>query len=185
MATFAIGFKPANNGAGVFPLSTGGPQAIDAVSTTQNYALGTRIKAIDPVLGEAEFIYAKGVTSTAQFNFVVINADFTTTRAAGGTAKGRVGVAMAALDAATKFGWYCIFGRVPVTIAADVGAVCPAYGAAAGVIADDIVATNQIAGMSLEVALNAGGSDIVGTTDTTAANTAIAFLTYPSAVLAV
>mgnify|MGYP006325490611 CR=1 FL=1 len=109
---------------------------------------------------------------------------FTTTRAAGGTAKGLVGIAMSA-NVANQYGWYCIFGRCVVTIAADVSADLAAYGAAAGVLADDVVATKQIAGMMLLEGLNAGGSAIPGTSNTTAANTTIAFMQYPVAILAV
>ena len=184
MATFAQSFKPAGNGAGVFPLSTGGPQAIDAVSTTQNYALGTVIKAVDPVLGEGEFVYCKGVASTAAGVPVQINADFTTALAVGGTAKGHIGVAMAAVDAATKFGWYCIKGRVLVTIASDIAAAARASIVSA-VWTDATTATKQIAGASLAIGLDAGGSDIVGTTDTTPAHKTVALLFYPQAIVAV
>lgn len=184
MATFAQSFKPAHNDAGVFPLSTGGPQAIDATSATQNYPLGTRITAKDPVLGEAEFMYCVGVANTAAGNVVQINGDFTTVRAAGGTAVGPVGVAMSACVAA-NYGWYCVKGRCVVTIAADIAAAAPAYLAAAGVADDTIAATKQLAGMALAIGLNAGGSAIVGTTDTTAASTTVALLHYPIAIVAV
>jgi hypothetical protein len=184
MATFAQSFKPAHNDAGVFPLAAGGPQAINATSTVQNYPLGTRIIAKDPVLGEAEFVYCVGVANTAAGNVVAIAADFTTIRAAGGTAVGPVGVAMSAC-VANNYGWYCVKGRCVVTIAADIAAAVPAYLAAAGVTDDTVAATKQLVGMGLAIGLNAGGSDIVGTTDTTAANTTIALLHYPVAVVAV
>jgi hypothetical protein len=184
MATFAQAFKIVGPAGLPQHLSTGVPQAINATSTVKNYALGTRVRAIDPVLGESEFIYLTGVANTAAGNFVQVNPDFTTTRAAGGTAKGFVGIAMSACVAA-NYGWYCIFGRCVATIAADVTANLAAYGAAAGVLADDVVATNQIAGAMLTAGLNAGGSAIPGTTDTTAAATTIALLQYPVAILAV
>src|SRR5512147_1869788 len=78
------------------PLSTGGVQAITATSATKNYPLGTRVRAVDPVLGESEFIYATGVASTAQYDLIQICGDYTTVRAAGGTIKGLVGIAMSA-----------------------------------------------------------------------------------------
>lgn len=182
---FAPSFKPTHNDAGVFPLSTGGPQAINALSATQNYALGTRIVAVDPVLGEGEFIYCVGVASTAAGDAVVINPDFTTTRAAGGTAKGPIGIAMSAC-VANKYGWYQVFGRAVVTIAADITANSPAYLAAAGVLDDGVVATKQVTGCILAEALDAGGSAIVGSaTEVTAAHQAVALLMYPNAVVAV
>jgi len=178
MATFAQSFKPANNGVGVFPLSTGGPQAINATSATQNYPLGTRIRAIDPVLGEAEFIYAKGVANTAQYDAVTIDADYVTVRTVA-AAKGQVGIAQSAC-VANQFGWYLIFGRGLVTIAADVAAALPAYvTATAGTVADDIVATDHILGMQLSIGLDAGGSAVTGSSDTTAAHQCVALLFYP------
>lgn len=179
MATFAQNFKPAHNDAGVFPLSTGGPQAIGATSATQNYPLGTRIIAKDPVLGEAEFVYAKGVANTAAYEVIQINPDFTTTRAAGGTIKGIAGIAQSA-NVANQFGWYLVKGRGLVLIAADVTANLTAYATAtAGTVADDIVAGSAIVGMMLEAAADAGGSAIVGTTDTTPQHYAVAHCQYP------
>jgi hypothetical protein len=185
MATFAQSFKPTHNDAGVFPLSTGGPQAIDATSATQNYPLGTRIKAVDPVLGEAEFIYAKGVANTAATELIQINGDYTTVRAAGGTIKGLCGIAMSA-NVANQYGWYCIFGACLGLIAADVTGDVPAYATAtAGVLADDIVAGSQVVGSQLMNGLDAGGSAIPGTTDTTPIHTTVVRVQYPAVVKAV
>lgn len=184
MATFAQSFKIIGPYGVPTPLSTGGPQAISATSTVQNYALGTEAEASDAVLGTARFVYAQGVASTAAGDFVVLNPDGTTTRAAGGTAKGHVGIAQSAC-VASNYGWYCVYGRTLCTIAGDVTANLAAYGAAAGVLADDVVATNQIAGAMLLAGLNVGGSAIPGTADTTPANKTIAVLRYPVAILAV
>jgi hypothetical protein len=181
MGTFASSFKMIEARQ---PLSTGGVQALDATSTTKNYALGTRVKGYDPVLGEAEFIYLTGVASTAAGDFLQINGDFTTTRAAGGTAKGPVGIAMSAC-VASNYGWYCIKGACLVTIAADIAANSPAYGAAAGVVDDTVAATKHLCGMMLLLGLDAGGSTIPGTSDTTAAHQTVAILHFPVAVLAV
>jgi hypothetical protein len=184
MATFAQSFKIIGLAGLPQHLAGTSPQAIDATSTVQNYPLGTVVTATDPVLGDAEFQYATGVASTAAGNFVVLNPDGTTTRAAGGTAKGLVGIAMSA-SVAANYGWYCIKGKVLATIAGDVTANLAAYGAAAGVLADDVVATNQIIGAMLLAGLNAGGSAIPGTADTTPANKTVAVLRYPVAALAV
>jgi hypothetical protein len=186
MATFAAEWKYRDAAGHPMVLSGKSVQDIDEVSAVQNYALGTRVKGYDAVLGEAEFIYCKGVAATAAGDVVTINPDFTTTRSNGAAAKGAAGVAMAAL-VADRYGWYCIKGRCVVTIAADVTANLPAYvvDATAGIVADDIVATNHVVGMVLEAALDAGGSAIVGTTATTAAHKAVAFLNYPYVVGAV
>ncbi len=55
-------------------------------------------------------IYLSGLTSTATGEYVVYDSGtFTTTRLAT-TSKGSVAIATAAIDAATKFGWYGIVG---------------------------------------------------------------------------
>jgi hypothetical protein len=184
MATFAQNFKIIGPAGLPQPIAGTTPQGIHETSTVQSYKLGTTAVANDPVLGDAEFVYAKGVALTAAGNFVQLNPDFTTTRAAGGAAKGHVGIAMSD-NVANQWGWYCVKGRCVVTIAADVTANLGAYGAAAGVLADDVVATNHIIGAMLLAGLNAGGSVIPGTADTTAAATTIAVLRYPYAVIAV
>lgn len=167
------------------PLSTGGVQAITATSTTQNYPLGTRVRAVDPVLGEAEFIYATGVASTAANELIQINGDYTTVRAAGGTIKGLVGIAQAAI-VASNYGWYCIFGACLCIIAGDVSGDVPGYATAtAGVLADDIVAGSQVVGSQLMNGLDAGGSAIPGTTLLTAAHQTVVRLQYPAVVKAV
>lgn len=99
-------------------------QAIDSTSTTQNHALGTVARAVDASLGEAEFIYLKGVASTAAGDLVSYDPKgATTVRAvhAGGTSVGPCAVAMSA-NVASQYGWYCISGCVPVksgTVAAN------------------------------------------------------------------
>ena len=184
MATFAQNYSIIGP-AGHPQFASGGVfQAISATSTAQNHNVLLTVQAVDPILGVSEFQYAKGVASTEAGDFVVLNPDGTTTRAAGGTAKGLVGIAMSA-NVANQWGWYCIKGMCLATIAGDVTANLAAYGAAAGVLADDVVATNQIAGAMLLAGLNAGGSVIPGTADTTPANRTIAVIRYPVAILAV
>jgi hypothetical protein len=159
-------------------------QTISVTSTTQNYPLGARCTARDPVLGDGEFIYMQGVASTALGDVVQLNPDGTTTRAAGGTAVGHIGVAMSA-NVANQFGWYCVKGRCLVTIAADISANLQMFLAAAGVADDTVAATKLISGASIAESLNAGGSAIVGTTEVTAASQAVALLQYPYAIKAV
>lgn len=89
-----------------------GSQPIDATSTTQGLPLGTRVRAVDSSYGEGEFVYLKGVASTAAGDFVVFDAKAgTTTRAVAGTTKtGSVAVAMSA-NVASQYGWYQIWAR--------------------------------------------------------------------------
>lgn len=183
MATFAQNFQIV--GPPVNCKSGGKPQGISETSATQNYPLGTRVTALDPVLGLAEFVYCKGVASTAATEVIQINPDFTTTRAAGGTIKGFAGIAQSA-NVANQYGWYLVKGAGLVLIAGDVTANLTAYATAtAGVAADDIVAGSAIVGMMLQEALDAGGSAIPGTTDTTAAHNAVAVCQYPYVIKAV
>lgn len=185
MGTFSPSWKIIGSMGYPQPLSTGGVQGITTTSTTKNYALGTRVRAVDAVLGECEFMYATGVASTAQYDLIQINGDYTTVRAAGGTIKGLCGIAMSA-NVASQYGWYCIFGAVLCTIAGDVTGDVPAYATAtAGVLADDIVAGSQVVGSQLMNGLDAGGSAIPGTTDTTAAHQTVVRLQYPAVVKAV
>lgn len=96
-----------------------GWQAIAEVSTTQKHDLGTIIRAVDPTYGAGEFIYLKGATSTAIGSWVTYASDDWTTTLIAADAIGPVAVAMAAVDASTKYGWYQISGKA-VAKAADV-----------------------------------------------------------------
>lgn len=185
MATYVPNFKFLDLAAGPIRLSTGTNQAINATSATQNYPLGTRVKAFDPVLGISEFVYCKGVASTAVDDLIQINADWSTTRAAGGTIKGLCGFAQSA-NVANQFGWYCVHGSCLATIAADVTGDGPAYATAtAGTVADDIVAGSHVVGTMLLNGTDAAGSAIPNTTDTLAAHKTIVQLRDPCVIKAV
>lgn len=184
MATFAQNFK-ITGPIGPQQTLTGTAQAIDATSTVQNYPLGTRVKAVDPVLGGAEFVYLTGVASTVAGDAVTFTGAFATVRDTGTNSKGALAIAMSAC-VASNYGWYCVKGRCLVNIAGDVTAL-PAYlvDATAGVVDDAIVATNHVTNASLALGLAAGGSAIVGTTDTTPANKTVVLINDPYVVLAV
>lgn len=94
-----------------------GLQPIDTTETTQKHPLGKRVKCKDvgstTSYGEGEFIYLKGVASTAIGTWVTFNSDdFATTRAASGApgTLGPVAVAMSA-NVASQYGWYQIYGK--------------------------------------------------------------------------
>lgn len=77
-----------------------------SVDTTKQQQLGTRAFDTDG----NEYIYLQGVGSTAAGSWVTFDEAFVTTLLAA-DAIGRVGVAMAAVDATTKYGWYQIYGK--------------------------------------------------------------------------
>lgn len=113
-------------------------QAVADTSTTRKAALGTRIQAKDPTYGVGEFIYLKGVASTAVGNAVVYSPDdWTTARATTSTA-GLVAIAMSA-NVANQYGWYQIFGKAVVT-AGTVADNAKAWATATGGVLDDATA---------------------------------------------
>lgn len=93
----------------------------DEVHLSRKYNLGLRKRDN----AGREFIYLKGISSLAAGNWVSMDEAHVTARAVA-NAKGRVAVAMAAVDANTKFGWFCIYGSVSasaLTLFADNAAV--------------------------------------------------------------
>jgi hypothetical protein len=78
----------------------------DDVHTTKRHRLGTRKRDIEG----NEFVYLKGVGSTVAGDVVCFDENYETTRALQATI-GRIGVAKAAVDATTKFGFYQIWGK--------------------------------------------------------------------------
>ena len=93
--------------------SIGGGQNIDETSTYQNFPLGTIVTAKDidgsTNYGVGEFIYAKGVGSTAGGS-VNIDANGFTTKLLATNDTGAVGCSMSANDATSKYGWYQVAG---------------------------------------------------------------------------
>lgn len=90
-----------------------GIQAIASTSTTQNHSLGKRVRARDVATsnyGAGEFIYLKGVASTAVGSWVHYNADDWSTALTVANAIGPVAVAMSA-NVADQYGWYQISGK--------------------------------------------------------------------------
>lgn len=132
-----------------------GMQAIDEWSTTQRHPLGTRVKAIDDIYGEGEFIYLKGQLSIIVGTWVTFNADDSSTALLAANAIGPVAVAMSA-SGAGRYGWYQVYGKA-------VGRALAAY-------ADNgLVYATAIAGSVDDVAVvgdrvkNALGASAVGT----------------------
>ncbi|HET9554342.1 MAG TPA: hypothetical protein VFP50_15375 [Anaeromyxobacteraceae bacterium] len=134
-----------------------GLQPINDTSTTQNHAIGKRVKAKDGngVYGAAEFIYLKGVASTAAGDIVIYDENAnTTTRAVHTTAaRGQCAVAMSA-NVASQYGWYMISGSCLVNSGANtVAAGAPVYlTSTAGQIDDAVVSTDKVDGMTTTAA---------------------------------
>jgi hypothetical protein len=93
--------------------------------TTKQFALGTICKGVDTGslgYGQAQFIYLKGVASTAAGDLVVYDPVAGTTTRSVIASRGQVAVAMSA-NVASQYGWYMVQGQAPVsTTAAGTGA---------------------------------------------------------------
>lgn len=121
-----------------------GQTLIGSVNTTERVPLGTILLASDPTYGAGEFVYLKGVASTAVGSWVTYNIDDGTTALLVANAIGPVAIAMAATVAST-WGWYQIEGRA-------VGAALTAFAdnanvyatATAGSVDDAIVAGDRV-----------------------------------------
>jgi hypothetical protein len=88
-------------------------QPIADTSTLQRHAPGTVVRAKDPAYGSGEFIYLKGVVSTAVGSVVLYNPDDFSTSLLAANDIGPVAVAMSATGA-SQYGWYQIQGKAVV-----------------------------------------------------------------------
>lgn len=116
-----------------------GLQKIADTSTTQNHPLGMIIQARHATYGVGEFIYLKGVTSTAVGSVVEYSTTTgaTVLAAVGGNQPLPVGIAMSVNDASTKFGWYQIGGIATVKKTCS---ICLVAGVAVGVLTTGLIA---------------------------------------------
>ena len=135
-----------------------GFQGIAITDTVQNHALGTIVTAVDPTYGAGEFVYLKGVASTAVGDAVIFNQYAgTTTRAVAGS-RGPVGIAMSA-NVASQYGWYQISGSAVITCG-TVAANAPLYvTSTAGTVDDAVVSGDKIDGC---VSKTANGTPATG-----------------------
>jgi hypothetical protein len=117
-----MAFVPSNARIGFQPIAT--------TETTKKHPLGTTITAVDPTLGEGEFIYLQGIGSTIVGSVVNYDDLFVTalnTSAVTGPSR-PLAVAMSA-NVASQYGWYQISG---MAVAAKASTVSFADGAALG-----------------------------------------------------
>lgn len=124
-----------------------GVQPITEISTTQRHPLGMVIQANDTAstaYGSGEFIYLKGVASTALGSWVTYNEDDYSTTLLAANAIGQVAVAMAATVAST-YGWYQIKGKaVGKALAGFVDNANVYATATAGSVDDAVVAGDRV-----------------------------------------
>lgn len=135
-----------------------GSQPIATNSTTQKHPLGTIVVATDPTYGSGEFIYLKGLNSTAIGEWVTYNTDDFSTTLLAANAIGPVAVAMSACVTG-EYGWYQISGKAVGLAAsgyADNGLVYAT--ATAGTVDDTVVAGDRVK--------NAKGASAVDTPST-------------------
>lgn len=121
-------------------------QAFDSNSTTQLHELGLIVRAFDTATtayGVGEFIYLKGVASTAVGDFVTYNADDWSSARLVGNAIGPVALAMSAC-VASEFGWYQISGKAVGQVASGFADNGNCYTSATGEVDDAIVAGDRV-----------------------------------------
>ena len=120
-----------------------GAQPIADTSTEQMHPIGTRVKAYDETYGEGEFIYLKGLASTAVGELVVYEEYGNLTVRAVAGSRGPAAVAMSA-NVASQYGWYQIFGAAVIKAGtvADNGDVF--LTATAGTVDDANVAGDKV-----------------------------------------
>jgi hypothetical protein len=118
-------------------------QPIGDSAIVARHALGTIIRAKDPVYGTGEFIYLKGAASTVVGSAVLYNPDDFTTSLLAANDIGPVAVAMSA-SVASQYGWYQIQGKaiVKAGTVADNGNVYAT--AIAGTVDDAVVAGDRV-----------------------------------------
>lgn len=139
MATYTTDWRPVDCIVGIQPIAD--------TSTTQNHPLGMRVCARDfgaNQNGEGEFIYLKGVASTAVGSWVTFYEDDYTTALLAANAIGQVGVAMSA-NVASQYGWYQVRGKAvgkALAAYADNGLVYAT--ATAGSVDDAAVAGDRV-----------------------------------------
>lgn len=138
-----------------------GQTLIDGVDTAQKVPLGTIIRGTHTTYGQGEFIYLKGTTSTAIGSIVNYDDSFASaldTTATAGPSR-PLAIAMAAVDAATKFGWYQIAGMATAKKANSVSFADGAgLGAGSGLAV--AVATGSVIQSAIVAAVASAKSDV-------------------------
>lgn len=136
-------------------------QKLNETSTTQKHSLGRVIEAVDKdttAYGTGEFIYLKGVASTAVGSWVLYNPDDYSTSLLAANDIGSVAIAMSDC-VANNYGWYQIKGKAVGKALTGFLDNANVYATAtAGSIDDAVVAGDRVK--------NAKGASAVGTPST-------------------
>ena len=120
-----------------------GWQAIAGTDTIKRHALGSIVRATDPIYGGGEFIYLKGVANTVVGSWVTYLPDDYATALIVPDVIGPVAVAMSA-NVADQFGWYQIQGKA-FAKASDVANNAKVYvDTDAGICDDAVVAGDKV-----------------------------------------
>lgn len=123
-----------------------GAQPIATTDTVQNHPLGLIVEAIDPVYGAGEFIYLKGIGSTAVGSWVTYNSDDFSSTLLAANAIGPVAIAMSA-NVLNQYGWYQIQGKALGLCLAGFLDNANVYATAtAGSVDDAVVAGDRVKG---------------------------------------
>lgn len=125
------------------------------VDTVPQFPLGFICEGKSPTLGAGEFIYLKGVTNCVEGSFVTYHEGNFTAVLLAANAIGSVGLAMGAVDAATKYGWFQIRGKGAGKVAAAFADNGLVYATATAGTADDAV----VAGDRVKQAYGASAID--------------------------
>lgn len=128
-----------------------GAQPIAVTDTVQNHPLGTRVFATDPTYGAGEFVYLKGVASTAVGNPVIYDQYAGTSTRAVASGRGPVAIAMSA-NVANQYGWYQVSGSAVVTTGTVVANALVYVTSTAGTLDDAVVAGDKIDGAVFKTA---------------------------------
>lgn len=143
---------------------------ITDTDTTQKVPIGTRIKAYDLTYGEGEFIYLRGLASTAIGEVVIYDEYANTTKRGVANDRGPAAVAMSA-NVASQYGWYQIAGAASCKVATGFAAGGGVFlTSTPGTVAAAVVATDKIDGARGKTAL-----------DTPTTGFAVVMLDHPSA----
>ncbi len=147
---YPTGIQYRIHGAGLRPIAE--------TTDVQWHPLGTEAVAFDVTYGAGRFLYLAGVASTLPGDLVAYDSKTGATVravAAGATSTGPMAVAMSA-NVAGQYGWYAVFGSVPVA-AATVAADAPLYlTSTAGTVDDAVVAGDKVSGIVSRAATSAG-----------------------------
>jgi hypothetical protein len=147
------------------PYTQIGLQQIDQTSTVKNHPLGTIVRAHHGTYGEGEFIYLKGVASTAVGSLVSYNQSAGTTTLSANTANLTTPVAVAmSANVANQYGWYQIDGAAVIQKATGV-AISPSVALYQSATAGALTST-VASGKQLQSAISANTASVASATTT-------------------